>query len=117
MLSFLTVAGFIVGIVLFLNLINARDPKSLKGKNTNFDPNNPPRLNARKILQMQPGETRPRICPVCGTLLDQTDFLYAALEPENGQNKKRQAHIYGCRFCYATDGVNLNQKELSHIEP
>jgi cytidyltransferase-like protein len=52
---------------------------------------------------------RPRICPVCGTPLSQDEYLIAAIFPDLGPNQKRQAHIYGCRHCYVSGGVNLTR--------
>ena len=43
---------------------------------------------------------RPRICPVCGTGLKKTEFLYAYMEDTFGPNGRRPVHIYGCKFCY-----------------
>ena len=58
------------------------DPKKVYGKNWD------------KNIQ------RPRICPVCGTGLRKTEFLYAYMEDSFGPNGKKPVHIYGCKFCY-----------------
>lgn len=43
---------------------------------------------------------RPRICPICGTGLKKTEFLYAYMEDSFGPNGRKPVHIYGCKFCY-----------------
>ena len=84
-------------------------------------------MDVKKFVNQpeEPGTLRPRICPLCGTLLSPDDYLVAALSEEI-QGIKRQAHIYGCTYCYATDGVNLNSgaeagaakdRELTKMEP
>lgn len=115
MMLFLTLVGVGLALILFLNGLQAADrvraPKKKKAGEV------PPVLDAKKVLKMPAGEQRPRICPVCGTLLGPQDYLIAALEPEPKTERKRQAHIYGCPFCFETGGVNINRRQLSHIEP
>lgn len=74
----------------------------------------PPRLNVARALNMKASE-RPRLCPVCGTLLTQEEYLIAAIFPDLGPTQKRQAHIYGCPHCYLTGGVNPTR--LTRVSP
>ncbi|MBW7856769.1 MAG: zinc ribbon domain-containing protein [Leptonema sp. (in: Bacteria)] len=116
MMAFLTVIGIGLALLIFLNGLNATDKTRTKKKAKSTE--EPPILDAKKVLKMPAGETRPRICPVCGTLLGPEDYLFAALEPEPKTDRKRQAHIYGCPYCVENGGVNLKRsRELTQIEP
>lgn len=55
---------------------------------------------------------RPRICPLCGTYLERTDYLFAAMGPEVPQEsvRKRQVQIYGCPYCFGS------QKEAAQLQ-
>lgn len=109
-MTLVSIIGFVIAITVFLNLLSARE--SLRASPANI-PNDPAVLDPQKVFRMDKEKPRPRICPVCGTMLDQTEYLIASIEPEI-KGQKRQAHIYGCRHCFATDGVNL---KLSKLEP
>jgi transposase len=43
---------------------------------------------------------RPRVCPSCGMLLKKDEYLYASISDFKNSEGKRQAHIYGCKYCY-----------------
>ena len=119
MLTLVAVAGLCLAVIVFLNMLSPTALQPAEGslrKKTSMS-EKPPRLNAKKVLQMDPGPDRPRICPVCGTLLSQTDYLFAALEPEPKTERKRQAHIYGCPYCLDSDGVVRTGKKVTEIEP
>lgn len=116
LLNLLTLAGIIIAVVLFLNFLSAGTGISGNQKGSENDGQRP-RLNAKRVLQQPPSQQRPRICPVCGTLLNQSEYLIAALEPEPGGGRKRKAQIYGCPHCYTTGGVNLEKNGLSNLEP
>ena len=117
MMTLLSLAGFLVAIVIFLNLLSAGSPGSSKD-GTGEKGNLPPRGNHAALLKQSPeAGPRPRICPVCGTLLGKDDYLIAAMEPDPGAGKKRRAQIYGCPFCYVSGGVNLTSGVLEKIEP
>ncbi|MBP7281940.1 MAG: hypothetical protein KBA66_10205 [Leptospiraceae bacterium] len=58
---------------------------------------------------------RPRICPVCGTGLKKTEFLYAYMEDSFGQNGRKPVHIYGCKFCYLGKVESDETKEIENI--
>lgn len=118
MLTLVSIVGLALAVIVFLNMLSPPQTGQKKKETHNgHDPENPPRLDNRKVLRTEPNVPRPRICPVCGTVLGQEDYLFAALEPEPSTQRKRQAHIYGCRFCVATDGVNLSREKISQIEP
>lgn len=121
MLIFLTVVGLGLAVLVFLNGIQAgdrarRNPLSARESRPGHD--GPPVLDPKKVLKMPSGPTRPRVCPVCGTMLAETDYLIAALEAEPRGDRRRQAHIYGCPYCLANGGVNLEKgRQLMRLEP
>jgi len=127
MLSFLTIAGLVIAVIVFLNLLSAQN--TLRGKGSvargfgggkKEKESGPDRVsNVRRFLEtpLPEGVSRPRICPVCGSALEQDDFLYAALEPEPESGRKRQAQIYGCRYCLSGDEFYAKKRELSAIDP
>ncbi|MCB1139211.1 MAG: hypothetical protein KDK23_10670 [Leptospiraceae bacterium] len=121
MLTLVAVAGLCLAVIVFLNMLSpsALQPAGgeLHKKRSGSNNEDPPRLDAKRVLKMEPGPQRPRICPVCGTLLGQTDYLFAALEPEPKTERKRQAHIYGCPYCLDQDGVVRKKKSTTEIEP
>ena len=115
MLTLITVAGIAIALVVFLNLLNAG-----KAKVGGQEPKEQPRVNVRRHLQKsrsQPEVPRLRLCPLCGTVLNQNEYLFASFGDESPSSGRRQAHIYGCRHCFRTDGVNINRGELSRVEP
>jgi hypothetical protein len=112
MMLFLTLVGIGLALVLFLNVLQVTDKPRRPSQEQSRA-----RVDAKKVLQMPPDEPRPRICPVCGTLLGPEDYLIAALEPQPKTERKRQAHIYGCPYCFETDGVNTKQRQFTHIQP
>lgn len=120
MLIFLTILGLGLALLLFLNGLHAADrvKTGTAQKSKGHVSSEPVVLDSRKVMQMAPGEKRPRICPVCGTMLSQADYLIAALEPEPRTERRRQAHIYGCPYCLENGGVNLHrERQLTRLEP
>jgi hypothetical protein len=122
MLTFVTIVGLALAVIVFLNLLQAGNSGAARTK-SNEPPGINPRMIARtrKVWEEHPEILRPRICPLCGTMLEQNEYLLAALEPENPQRKgqKRQAQIYGCPYCVTTDGVNKTkapERELSELD-
>jgi hypothetical protein len=109
MLMFVTVVALVVALIVFLNVL----PSS---RNTTQSLSSvPDRVNPATVYRNQKKTSGPlpRICPVCGSVLSQTEYLLAAIE-EPREGRKRQAQIYGCPHCFITDGVNLN---LGKMEP
>ena len=105
MLLFVTLAALSIAVIVFLNFLNLPSNKAAAQTAA------PARLDASRVMRM-PSQDRPRICPVCGTVLGPQDYLMASIFPDPGPDKKRQAHIYGCVHCYATEGVNLRLKKM-----
>jgi hypothetical protein len=113
MLTFISIAGFTVALIVFLNLLSAGE-KGANRSGIGFQaPNRPEQNGAGRILRQAPSQKRPRICPVCGTPLTEKEYLIASIAPEL-PGQKREAHIYGCPHCFMTDGVNT---KLSKMEP
>jgi len=115
MLTFISVAGFLLAVVVFLNILQTGTAKTVPAAPGSFSHHGRTRPGVkagpdvgRVLREMKPDVQRPRICPVCGTMLSQEHFLYAAMEPEPSTNRKRQVQIYGCPFCYDSDGVNTH---------
>jgi hypothetical protein len=112
MMTLLSLAGLIIGVVVFLNLLQAKDKVDRIGK-----PETPPAPGAAGVSGSQngvgrlPAAPQRRICPVCRTGLTQEEYLICAMDSDPGENRKRQVHIYGCRHCFLTDGVNLARYE------
>ena len=104
------ILGITIAVTIFLNLLSTKDFLKKADKKGKKDPEI---LDARKVFQMKSNVPRPRICPVCGTLLNQEEYLIASIEPER-EGQKRQAHIYGCKYCFTTDGVNI---QYGRMEP
>jgi len=110
MLTLVSITGFVIAIIIFLNIINAREKIRQPVSQPDI------RYDVKKVYsQTNAHIEKPRICPVCGTSLSRKEYLIAALEPEvNG--KKRRAHIYGCPHCFTTEGVNINAR-FNKLEP
>lgn len=117
-LSFLV--GLIISAVIFLYILDLFDKS--KGKNiVRNEPKTPESLQRaiQKTLkenQKKEREKRLRICPICGTILDEKEYLIAAFEPIKNPEQKRKVQIYGCIYCFTTDGVNLNQQKIDPID-
>jgi hypothetical protein len=112
MMTLLSLAGLIIGVVIFLNLLQAKEKVDRIGK-----PEAPAASGASGAASVKGGSGRlpaapqRRICPVCRTGLTQEEYLICAMDSDLGENRKRQVHIYGCRHCFLTDGVNLARYE------
>ncbi|MDF3821920.1 hypothetical protein P3G55_18595 [Leptospira sp. 96542] len=109
--TFLTVVGVIFTISFFLYFLSAIDNKSLDKKEKE-------RLEREKNLRVgdpkkvyskdwDPNLPRLRLCPVCGTVLRKDEYLYAAISSFTNSEGKKQAQIYGCKYCYL--GVDTNE--------
>ncbi|RPH73424.1 hypothetical protein EHM76_05330 [bacterium] len=121
MLTFISIAGFLLAVVVFLNVLQSGSPRSVTATAGNSHRPRPGvkagTAVAKVLREMKPDTDRPRICPVCGTMLSQEHFLFAAMEPEPTTNRKRQVQIYGCPFCYSSDGVNLQKNNIEMLDP
>ncbi|MBE7440091.1 MAG: hypothetical protein HS115_16690 [Spirochaetales bacterium] len=117
MLTFVTLVGLGLAIIVFLNFLQTGSAPARVG------PEKPPRVDPRRIKETRkkwdenPALPRPRICPLCGTMLEQHEYLLAAIEPEVMSNRKRQAQIYGCPYCITNDGVNKSlRRQLTELD-
>lgn len=115
MMTILTLAGISISIIVFLNLLSTKDSLR-RPRPDNAQNREPARVDPRKFLKQDNQGRRLRVCPLCGTVLNTDEFLFAAISPETGDGRKRQAQIYGCRYCYATEGINLEKSSISHLE-
>ncbi len=113
-LTLLSIAGIAIAVVVFLNLINAGGHNAKVANAPDL-----PRVNVRRHLQKTAETKHPRlrVCPLCGTVLDRTDYLFASFSEAPPSLGRRQAHIYGCRHCYATDGVNVGMGRMTGVDP
>ncbi|MBX7058665.1 MAG: hypothetical protein K1X75_11425 [Leptospirales bacterium] len=114
MMTLLSLAGIVVAVVVFLNLLQARDrlergplPASVLADGEQRDRAG----RSERILRSAPDR---RICPVCKTGLTREEYLICAMDAERGASQKRQVHIYGCPHCFLTDGVNLSRYDQIH---
>jgi len=104
-----SIIGLLASAVLILYIFDLFD----KTKNQNIvrnEPKTPESLQRaiKKTLkenQQKEIEKRLRICPICGTILNQTDYLIAAFDEVKDPTKKRKVYIYGCPYCITNDGV------------
>ena len=109
MMTFVSLIGLAAAVIIFLNLLQAKEGVERIGKPA------PPRLkeDSRDAADLKDRARMRRICPVCRTGLTTEEYLICAMEPEDGSanRRKRQVQIYGCVHCFATDGVNMNRFE------
>lgn len=114
MMTFITLLGFVVGILIFINLIHAK--ASLDGIDLSLDEDKRKREarkgRASKVICDAPSR---RICPVCRTGLTQEEYLLCAMQPDPGDGSRRQVHIYGCPHCYLSDGVNTSGNRIEKL--
>lgn len=115
-MSFLTfLVGIIIASIVILYILDFLEkPKVNVIRNEPKTPENLQRAIQKtfKENQTKEKEKRLRICPICGTILNKNDYLIAAFEPVEVAQKKRKVHIYGCPYCFTTDGVNLNKQKI-----
>jgi hypothetical protein len=54
-----------------------------------------------------------------GTLLKKDEYLYASISEYTNSEGKRQAHIYGCKYCYlgevSSSGIHSEPKEIDGL--
>ena len=118
MVTFVTVCGVLFTIGFFLYALSAVDNRSLdkkekirKAKDDLFRGADPRKVYSK---DWNPDVPRPRLCPVCGTMLRKDEFLYAAISSKINSEGKKQAQIYGCKYCY----LQLEQESGSiHSKP
>lgn len=119
MMLLTSIFGLLIATLVILYLLDFVD-KTKKG--TNIVRNEPKTAESLKRAinktikenQTKEPEKRLRICPICGTILSDKDYLIAAFEPVKDPTQKRRVNIYGCPYCITTDGVI---KENNKIDP
>lgn len=113
-----SILGLLIATLIILYLLDLLDNTKTKNIVRN-EPKTPESLQRaiKKTLkenQQKEVEKRLRICPICGTILTQKDYLIAAFDEVKDPTKKRKVHIYGCPYCITNDGVF---KEKGKIDP
>ncbi len=98
--SILTLAGLVLGVTVFLYFLSAVNGGKKPQQRTDEPQGVDPASIYKKRRSAAAGQPLPRVCPVCGSFLSKTEYLVAALGPDPGEGRKRQAQIYGCPHCY-----------------
>lgn len=97
-----SIVGVIIGLIIFLLLMNLRPYKNenikRNRKKTDNDEEEPEKLG-----------TKPRYCPVCGSRLGPKDVIYAEIFQSEPRDK---VIIKGCKYCYV-----LTPEEALRIKP
>ncbi|TGL24402.1 hypothetical protein EHQ46_04610 [Leptospira yanagawae] len=104
MVTFLTICGVLFTVAFFLYALSAVDNQSLNQKEKerlkkeeNLRVGDPRKVYGK---EKDPNLPRLRLCPVCGTVLRKDEYLYAAISTYTNSEGKKQAQIYGCKYCY-----------------
>ena len=104
MVTFLTICGVLFTVAFFLYALSAVDNQSLNKKEKerlkkeeNLRVGDPRKVYGK---EKDPKLPRLRLCPVCGTVLRKDEYLYAAISTYTNSEGKKQAQIYGCKYCY-----------------
>lgn len=117
MLQFLTIALVLGVAAFFLYALSAVDNRSIDKKEKSREKRQREKdsMDPRKVYgkNWDPNLPKPRICPVCGKFLNKDEYLYASILEPASPGQKRQAHIYGCRYCYL--GL-LSEEEKSETD-
>ncbi|MGC8767208.1 MAG: hypothetical protein ACP5PT_02985 [Brevinematia bacterium] len=96
---FWSIVGIIIGLIIFLLLMNlARDNEYSKKVKHNKENDNEEKLGSR-----------PRYCPVCKAKLGPKDVIYAEIFHSEPRDK---VIIKGCKYCYT-----LTPEEAKRIRP
>lgn len=111
MVTFLTICGVLFTVAFFLYALSAVDTQSLNQKEKerlkkeeNLRVGDPRKVYGK---EKDPNLPRLRLCPVCGTVLRKDEYLYAAISTYTNSEGKKQAQIYGCKYCY----LNLDSEK------
>ncbi|EPG73989.1 hypothetical protein LEP1GSC058_3065 [Leptospira fainei serovar Hurstbridge str. BUT 6] len=121
MITFLTLVAALGAAALFFHALASVDNKrmdkkeALRKKDRNGEYGDPKKVYGGN---WDPNLPRPRICPVCGRLLEKHEYLYAVLFEPASPGVKRQARIYGCRYCYlGLDDSSPVKEEIGKDSP
>lgn len=99
-----SIVGIIIGLIIFLLLMNLRSYDDGKGgRSKKKDPYEEVIEDDKKL------GTKPRYCPVCGSKLGPRDVLYAEIFEGEPRDK---VIIKGCKYCYV-----LTPEEAMRIKP
>ena len=113
MVTFVTITGIVLTAAFFLYALSAVDNQSIdKKEKTRREKESAQRVgDPRKVYSKEwnPNVPRPRICPMCGAMLRKDEFLYAAISAYVNFEGKKQAQIYGCKYCYLTVDPGFNK--------
>lgn len=119
MVTFLTICGVLFTVAFFLYALSAVDNQSLdKKEKERLAKEGSLRVgDPRKIYgkEKDPNLPRFRLCPICGTVLRKDEFLYAAISTYTNSEGKKQAQIYGCKYCYLI--LDSERKPTDSSEP
>ncbi|MGV3665600.1 MAG: hypothetical protein ACO1NV_05675 [Leptospira bouyouniensis] len=117
MVTFLTICGVLFTVAFFLYALSAVDNQSLNKKEKerlkkeeNLRVGDPRKVYGK---EKDPNLPRLRLCPVCGTVLRKDEYLYAAISTYTNSEGKKQAQIYGCKYCYLILDSEKNSSEQS----
>ncbi|TGL44560.1 hypothetical protein [Leptospira perdikensis] len=120
MVTFLTICGVLFTVAFFLYALSAVDNQSLdkKEKERLAKEGNLRVGDPRKVYgkEKDPNMPRLRLCPVCGTVLNKNEFLYAAISTYTNSEGKKQAQIYGCKYCYLILNSEKNLPESTNVK-
>jgi hypothetical protein len=123
MIAFLTLAGVLGTVAFFIYMLSAYDNKQIdRSQNArNKEDEKVKSVDPRKVYNKNwdTNVPRPRVCPACGTLLKKDEYLYASISEYTNSEGKRQAHIYGCKYCYlgevSSSGIHSEPKEIDGL--
>jgi hypothetical protein len=122
MITFLTIVTVLGTIAFFLYALSAYDNKSIdKAEQKREKSLENRKIDPKKVYNKNwdPNITRPRVCPACGTLLKKEEYLYASISEYSNSEGKRQAHIYGCKYCYLgevnSQGIDSSPKPVDDL--
>ncbi|TGL65155.1 hypothetical protein [Leptospira jelokensis] len=123
MVTFLTICGVLFTVAFFLYALSAVDNQSLnqKEKERLKKEENLRVGDPRKVYGKEKDPTLPRLrlCPVCGTVLRKDEYLYAAISTYTNSEGKKQAQIYGCKYCYLIldSEKNISDPSQTNVNP
>ncbi|WCL48877.1 hypothetical protein [Leptospira sp. GIMC2001] len=123
MITFLTLSAVLATVAFFLYMLSAYDNKNMdrsssqrEAEENKFRAADPKKIYSK---EWDPNVQRPRICPACGTFLKKDEYLYAAISEYTNSEGKRQAHIYGCKYCYLgeanSEGIQRQPRPMEDL--
>ena len=111
-MTLITLFGLAIGVLIFINLIHTK--AKMEGMDLSIqDEDNIVDFVKQKKTKFLENAPNRRVCPVCKTVLLQSEYLLCAMQPQPEDNSRRQVHIYGCPHCFINNGVNLQANRAS----